>query len=83
VHCSFCSQSPPLHYQLGQAFERLGNQDEALERYNQALHHRPVRNQGLVHIGLDFIKEAIESIKQVQFAIRDLQSQNDAQVSDR
>lgn len=34
----------PLHYQLGQALERLGNQDEALESNNQALYHRLVRD---------------------------------------
>ena len=56
-----------LLFQLGRAFERLGNLDKALEVYEQALQNKP--NPGLEEV--DFSLEIEKAIKRVQRVNRD------------
>jgi tetratricopeptide (TPR) repeat protein len=76
------STNHSLLYRLGQALERLGNLNEAIETYHRALDHRPNPKERWVPIESDFTEETKESIRRVQSAIRNSQSHSDLECAD-
>lgn len=58
--------SHPLLYHLGKALECLGNPEEALEYYRQALQNKPSATMSWGLSGNDFASEATKAIKRIQ-----------------